>query len=87
MPETLFLVIPCYNEEDILPGTARELDKKVRDLINNKVFRKTAGFFSSTTVPKTAHGTLSSSFTAKTICFRESILPTTAANKTLTWQG
>lgn len=36
MPETLFLVIPCYNEEDILPGTARELDKKVRDLINNK---------------------------------------------------
>jgi len=33
MCETLYLVIPCFNEEDVLPETARRIDLKIRNLI------------------------------------------------------
>ncbi len=32
----LYLVIPCYNEEDVLPITTKALDEKMNDLIKNK---------------------------------------------------
>lgn len=34
--ETLYLVIPCYNEEEMLPITAKALLKKVSELINSR---------------------------------------------------
>lgn len=33
MCETLYLVIPCFNEEDVLPESARRLDTKIKSLI------------------------------------------------------
>lgn len=36
----LNLVIPCYNEEDALLYTKKELDKKMNDLINNGLISK-----------------------------------------------
>lgn len=36
----LYLVIPCYNEEEVLPITKKELDKKFASLIKNKMISK-----------------------------------------------
>lgn len=33
MNETLYLVIPCYNEQEVLPETARRLDEKLGGMI------------------------------------------------------
>lgn len=33
MDNTLYVVIPCYNEEDVLPETAGRLKKKMKDLM------------------------------------------------------
>ena len=33
MPEKLYLVIPCYNEREVLPETAKRLGEKLGDLI------------------------------------------------------
>ncbi len=37
MPETLYLVVPCYNEEDVLKETAKRLLSKVKSLAGKKV--------------------------------------------------
>lgn len=37
MPETLYLVIPCYNEEIVLKETAKRLLLKVKSLVDKKV--------------------------------------------------
>lgn len=37
MPETLYLVVPCYNEEDVLKETAKRLLSKVKSLASKKV--------------------------------------------------
>lgn len=34
-PKILYLVVPCYNEEEALPGTERELRRKMTELIRN----------------------------------------------------
>ena len=31
---TLYIVVPCYNEEEVLPETARRLGDKLRALMN-----------------------------------------------------
>lgn len=31
--ETLYLVIPCYNEQEVLPQTVQKLDEKLREMI------------------------------------------------------
>lgn len=36
----LYLVIPCYNEEEMLDITTKELTKKMNDLINSKIISK-----------------------------------------------
>ena len=33
---TLFLVVPCYNEEEVLPSTAQTLREKMRQLMTGK---------------------------------------------------
>ena len=33
MCDTLYIVVPCYNEEEVLPETARRLGDKLRGLM------------------------------------------------------
>lgn len=41
MSDILYMVIPCYNEEEVLPETARQLREKYKKLIfNNKISEK-----------------------------------------------
>lgn len=35
--ETLYLVIPCYNEEEVLPETAKRLTEKLNSMIERKI--------------------------------------------------
>lgn len=35
--DVLYLVIPCYNEEEVLPETTKRLEKKLEGLIKKKV--------------------------------------------------
>ena len=38
--EKLYIVIPCYNEEEVLDKTKTELKKKMNTLIQNKKIDK-----------------------------------------------
>ena len=40
MKETLYLVIPCYNEEEVLHETAKRLFEKLTTMINNEVVKE-----------------------------------------------
>lgn len=40
MNDCLYIVIPCYNEEEVLPETAKRLFEKLTSLINNKKVSK-----------------------------------------------
>ena len=33
----LFCVIPCYNEQEVLPETSRRLKEKIEDLVGRKM--------------------------------------------------
>ena len=33
MSDILYMVLPCYNEEEVLPETARQLKEKYQQLI------------------------------------------------------
>lgn len=37
MSETLYLVIPCFNEEEVLPETSRRLDVKMGEMVARKL--------------------------------------------------
>lgn len=45
MCETLYLVIPCFNEEDVLPETSRRLDIKIRYMIEQKLISENSKIF------------------------------------------
>lgn len=46
MNNILYLVIPCYNEEEVLPETSTRLQKKMKDLIEkNKIDEKSRVIF------------------------------------------
>lgn len=40
MTDRLYLVIPCYNEEDVLPETSKRLREKLKTLIDKKLVSK-----------------------------------------------
>ncbi len=40
--DVLYMVIPCYNEEEVLPETTKRLEKKLGDLIKKKVISETS---------------------------------------------
>ena len=46
MEKVLYLVIPCYNEEEVLDETAKQIDKKLKSLIKaNKISKKSKVMF------------------------------------------
>lgn len=46
MKNTLYIVIPCYNEEEVLPITSEKIKKKIRNLIkSNKISDKSKILF------------------------------------------
>lgn len=40
MEKVLYVVIPCYNEEEVLEETSKQIDKKLKDLIKEKKISK-----------------------------------------------
>lgn len=42
MKNILYMVIPCFNEEEILPDTIKVMDKKMKDLIKKKKIDKSS---------------------------------------------
>ena len=47
----LYMVVPCYNEEEVLPETADRLKKKLRELIDkNQISEKSRGAICSTII-------------------------------------
>lgn len=36
--DVLYLVIPCYNEEEVLPETTKRLEKKIRGFNKEKSY-------------------------------------------------
>ena len=46
MPDILYIVVPCFNEEEVLPETAKRLKKKLEDLITaEKIDKKSKILF------------------------------------------
>lgn len=46
MPDILYIVVPCYNEEEVLPETAKRLGQKLKKLIaENKICEKSRVLF------------------------------------------
>jgi len=46
MADILYIVVPCYNEEEVLPETSSRLKKKIEELINkNKISSKSRIMF------------------------------------------
>ena len=56
MTETMYVVIPCYNEEQMLPITAKALIKKLDELKAEVVSHRTARSCSLTTAQRTKRG-------------------------------
>ena len=42
MKNILYMVIPCFNEEEVLPDTIKVMDKKMKDLIKKKKIDKSS---------------------------------------------
>ncbi|MBE7091623.1 MAG: glycosyltransferase family 2 protein [Clostridiales bacterium] len=40
MNDILYVAIPCYNEEEVLPETSKRIKEKIQGLIDNKVINK-----------------------------------------------
>ncbi len=40
MNKTLYIILPCYNEEEVLPETIKVLNSKLKELIKNKKISK-----------------------------------------------
>lgn len=53
---TLYLVVPCYNEQEVLTETNRQLLEKMTSLMERGVIHEKAGSFMSMTVPKIKRG-------------------------------
>ena len=56
MTETMYVVIPCYNEEQMLPITAKALIKKLDELKAEVASHRTAKSCSLTTAQRTKRG-------------------------------
>ena len=45
MNNVLYLVVPCYNEEEVLPSTAGILRDKLREMVSAKLISEKAEYF------------------------------------------
>lgn len=45
MCETLYLVIPCFNEDEVLPETSKRLGIKIRDMVEQKLISEASKVF------------------------------------------
>jgi len=45
MCDTLFLVIPCFNEEDVLPETSKRLNIKMNNMMEQKLISRNSKVF------------------------------------------
>ena len=45
MKEVLYLVVPCYNEEEVLHETAKRLLEKINVMIKMKLYLKKVRFY------------------------------------------
>ena len=43
--ERLFCVIPCYNEQEVLPETSKRLKDKIENLVSEGKISRIAEFF------------------------------------------
>ena len=58
---TLYIVVPCYKEQEVLPETSRRLREKMRQLMDEAKPAARAARCLSTTVPATTPGRSSAS--------------------------
>ena len=83
----LYIVIPCYNEQEVLPITAPLFLQKITQLAGRARSARTAGSCSSTTGPKTGPGRSSRNWHLPTRTMLASARAATAATRMPCWQG
>ncbi len=83
----LYIVIPCYNEEAVLPLTSGMFLKKSKTLPQRARYRTKAAYCSSTTVPRIRPGTSSEAWLKRTSITGAFAFPATAAIRTLCWRA
>ena len=83
----LYIVIPCYNEEAVLPLTSGMFLEKIKDLAAAGKISDKAAYCSSTTVPRIRPGTSSEAWLKRTSNTGASAFPATAAIRTLCWRA
>ena len=72
---TLYIVVPCYNEEEVLPETARRLGDKLRALMAaGKIGPRSRALFVN-------------DGSGRTPCCAGWICPGTGGTRTLCWRG
>ena len=59
--KVIYMVVPCYNEEEVLDETTRQLTAKIQSLMQKKLVKK-AVFSMSMMVPKIRRGRLSHAY-------------------------
>ena len=67
--DILYMVIPCYNEQEVLPETSRQLKEILYDLMDRGKFPGRAGCSLSMTVPRMRPGTSLKTCTPRIRCF------------------
>ena len=56
MKDILYIVVPCYNEEEVLPETSKRLKEKLKGLIQGGKVSEKAGSSLSMTAPRIEPG-------------------------------
>ena len=75
MADILYIVVPCYNEEEVLPETSRRLRAKLEGLMAAGKISERAGCCLSMTAPGTGRGSSSPGCMASAPCLRGGSLP------------
>ena len=81
MEPTIYFVIPCYNEEAVLPETTRRLAEKLQAMQSAGSSGKTAVSSMWTTAARTRPGSSSPSLTGRTLRGGGEGWPTTGATR------
>lgn len=85
---TLYIVVPCYKEQEVLPETSKRLREKMNQLKREGKIGEKSRVMLSTTAPAITPGRSSASFTRRSrICSPASTFPATAAIRTRCMAG